>query len=166
MMGAIRRALLTGAVACGAWNLACNRTPDLSPPQLLYGQVECEFCKMIVSEERFAAAAAIVGEEGRVQKPAFDDVGCLLKFLRDHPPPGGAVLYVHDVASCRWLDASKAVFIQSDSLRTPMASNLAACESRAAAEALLAQYPGAIVELRELAVHRNLAAGADERSHP
>jgi nitrous oxide reductase accessory protein NosL len=128
---------------------ACDRQPDLSPPQLAYGQVECNNCRMIVSEERFAAAAVVVaGDE--VRKLAFDDIGCLLTYLQAPPHDAQVIPYVHDYETTKWIKAADAVFLRSEKLRTPMASHLVACVSEGAARQLLTQYPGEIVAFADL----------------
>ncbi len=139
----------------------CGRDDDLNPPQLIYGQTECELCRMIISEEPHAAAAAIVTAEG-VRKPGFDDIGCLIRYLQEVPPDTRIVAYVHDYESRKWLDAAQAVFVFSETLRTPMAWNLAACESPAAADALLTRYPGKTTSFAALQAE----AAASKRSKP
>lgn len=147
----------------------CGRSEDLGPPQIAYGQTECNLCRMIISEEPFAAAAVIASSDG-VQKLAFDDIGCLLDFLAEQPPGKRIVSYVHDYASREWVDASAARFVRSDSLQTPMASHLAACKTAAGAADLLKRYPGNTTTLDQLrtAAGPSLASdsSATERSAP
>jgi copper chaperone NosL len=127
----------------------CGRATDLSPPAIVYGEHECEHCKMIISEQRHAAALAV--REGRnVSRWAFDDVGCLLDWLGEHPPAGEWTPYVHDLTTGEWLDARTARFVQSERLETPMASQLAASASQEGARRLLEQYPGTIVSFNDL----------------
>lgn len=165
-----RRLLRIGAMFAAVLPaVGCGRSADFGPPAITYGQTECYQCKMIVSEEPFAAAAVIVASDG-VQKRAFDDIGCLLDFLREAPTADRAISYVHDHPSHKWLDASRAVFIRSESLRTPMASHLAAAESSAGAEELLRRYAGTTATFEQLrtAAGPGLAADASmkERSVP
>lgn len=149
----MNRATIWVALALGAalapTGAGCGRSDDLGPPQIAYGHAECELCRMIISEEPFAAAAVVVAPEG-VRKVAFDDIGCLLRFLRDEPPATRVIAYVHDYESGRWIDAGAAAFVRSDDLTTPMASHLAACESPRAAEELLRRYRGAQARLDQL----------------
>lgn len=147
----------------------CRRAEDLSPPEVAYGQTECDQCRMIISEVPFAAAAVVAEPDG-VRKLAFDDIGCLLDFLRDGAPAARVISYVHDHPSHRWLDASKAVFVRSETLQTPMASHLAACESQTGADALLRRYPGARLDFAELRTRAVPILASDssmkERSNP
>ncbi len=149
MNGRIKMRTAAALTAAALLAAGCNRATDLSPPAIVWGEHECELCKMIISEERHAAALAV--REGRhVSKWAFDDAGCLLDWLCEHPPGGEWVPYVHDLTTGRWLDARTALFVQSERLETPMASQLAACASLEGAHRLLEQYPGRITSFDEL----------------
>ncbi|MEP0846342.1 MAG: nitrous oxide reductase accessory protein NosL [Phycisphaerae bacterium] len=146
-----------GLFLCGLAAAGCGRAPDLSPPAILYGETECETCKMIVSEERFAAAACVV--RGRdVHKAAFDDVGCLLQWLGERPPAEPALCYVHDLETRQWIEAARATFVRSEQLQTPMASNLGAFATSSAAAEMLRRGPGTILDFEQL--RRETARGA------
>ena len=130
MSAQLRRMSLAAALVLVMLPAGCGRSEDLGPPQIAYGQAECELCKMIISEEPHAAAAVIQSPEG-VVKVAFDDIGCLLGYLGDPSHPGAITSFVHDLESRAWINAAQAVFVRSKSLQTPMASNLAAKEDPA-----------------------------------
>ena len=57
---------------------ACGSPDPEAPPEIAYGLEECSHCRMIISEERFAAATRTAG--GAVAR--YDDVGCLLPSWR------------------------------------------------------------------------------------
>jgi len=120
---------------------ACNRPPDTSPPQIRYGEQECDACRMLVSDERFAAAL-VFEQDGHVTKLVFDDVNCVFSYLSDHPAGNSYTVYVHDLDTRAWLDARTAFFVRSDRLETPMASQIAASSSASGADNLLKRYPG------------------------
>lgn len=156
-------AFVCAAAVLAALHAACARSPDLRPPQIAYGAAECELCRMIISEEPFAAAAVIVDSDG-VRKVAFDDIGCLLDFLRDPPRAAQVTGYVHDYETRAWIDAANAVFVRSAALQTPMASQLAACESTAAAAALQRRFPGVTTRLSQLLAPPEPTLAADSQS--
>ena len=165
-----RAAALLGIALLGMASVSgCRRADDLGPPPIAYGQAECEFCKMIISEEPFAAAAVITTADD-VYKYAFDDIGCLLDFLNEPGRTGRIRSYVHDQATLAWLDASHAVYIRSESLHTPMASHVAACSSADAAETLAQRYPGTTLRFEQLqaeAAQRLVSANrTSERTAP
>jgi copper chaperone NosL len=82
----------------------------------------CAFCRMMVSDPRFAAQIVAPGEEPLF----FDDIGCLANRLRTAPRPAGAVAYVADHRTRDWVPASEAVYTRVDALATPMGSHLIA----------------------------------------
>lgn len=137
-----------GALVAGA----CRRPPDTGPPQIRYGEHECAACRMLVSDERFAAAL-VLEQGGKVTKLAFDDINCVFAYLSEHPPAGTHHVYTHDLETRAWLDARQAVFIRSARLETPMASQVAAAPTSAAAEKLLSRYPGERLTFEEVAKH-------------
>lgn len=125
---ATRRLMLAAALWASA--LACKSAPP-GPAALDPRNDACRFCRMAVSDTRFAAQIVAPGEE-----PAFfDDLGCLTHFLRDGDVPAGAVVYVSDHAARAWIRADQAVFTRVDGLDTPMGSGLIAHRDAAAREA-------------------------------
>lgn len=126
----------------------CRRDADQSPPKIAYGETECEFCRMIVSDEPFAAAAVIRSGDG-VKKIAFDDIGCLLDYMLENPQQD-VTGYVHDYDSRVWIEASQATFFRSEALQTPMASHLAAFVDAASSEAMQPRFPGKRVSYADL----------------
>lgn len=167
MSGFIRvssMALLIAATIGG-----CNRDTDTSPPNIHYAQQECDACRMIVSEDRFAAALVLSGER-EVRKLVFDDVNCLIQHMSKEPLAANSHAYVHDFETKTWIVASSATFVRSAKLHTPMASQVIASSSRQSAETLLKDYPGSILswnEVQALFSPRHPAAAAStEASKP
>jgi len=92
----------------------------------------CAWCRMAVSDVRFAAQLVAPAEEPRF----FDDIGC----LRDHlaaakalPPQAAA--YVADHRTKAWVPATSAVYTRVPGLSTPMGSRLIAHADAASREA-------------------------------
>jgi copper chaperone NosL len=137
---------------------ACSRPPDTGPPQLRYGEQECDACRMLVSDERFAAAL-VFDQQGEVTKLAFDDINCVFAYLSDHPRSGPYQVYTHDLNTHAWLDARTALFVHSEKLETPMASQIAAASSPEGLERLLNRYPGAQLTFEEVAKRFTRCAG-------
>jgi copper chaperone NosL len=133
----------------------CAESIEVQPPQILYGQQECERCRMIVSDERFAAGMIIERTDGSRVALAFDDVNCLFDFERDCDDGRVLARYVHDVNTREWLDASTAAFVASDGLETPMASGVGAAASRDDLVDLRARLAGDLLDFTALR-HRML----------
>lgn len=164
----ILRICRTALVMLGILGLAgCGNRDDMQPPEILYGQAECDGCKMIISDEAFSAAAVIVSSNS-ITKLAFDDIGCLLEYRRKQSSAGKVTEYVHDHSTHQWLMASQATLLHSESLRTPMASHLAACASEAEALKLAQRNPGKLVRFEALlgGEMQSSAAEPSERRNP
>jgi len=97
---------------------------------------------MIISDERFASALVMQHNDGSFTKAAFDDINCLFEFEQPLKEEQIIARYVHDHDSLGWIAMSEACFVRSESIRTPMASGVAAFAVRALAEAKLAELPG------------------------
>ncbi len=115
------------------------------PPTVRYGREECARCRMIVNDDRFAAAAVTAAGEAH----KFDEVGCLIDYLADHPD--AARLWVRGYRSGTWLDAKQAYFAYGPKLQTPMGAGLAAAATREEADALAAEWGGRVLRFDELA---------------
>lgn len=107
----------------------------------------CAWCRMAVSDVRFAAQLAAPGEEPRL----FDDVGCLRDFLARSPEPvEGWTAFVADHRTKEWAPASAAVFTKVPALATPMDSHLIAHADAASRDADPEATGGAGVSAAEL----------------
>lgn len=126
----------------------CGGEPAGGPPEIQYGLEECGFCRMIISEEKFASA--IVDATGTATK--FDDTGCLVDYLRERSAsPGTESIWVHDHATGGWIDAKPAWFVRDPRGSTPMGSGLVAFASRQAAAALAAERSLAVKTWEQVA---------------
>lgn len=138
MAGALRR---HAAALLGATALACGSP---GPEPIAFGEAACAHCHMTIVEQRFAAE--LVTRTGKVF--AFDDPGCLAAFT-----VGGSVepAQVHSawVTDFRQpgtlMPAADAIFLRTDSIRTPMSSNLIAVP-RAAGDSLQAALGGTLLD--------------------
>jgi copper chaperone NosL len=93
------------------------------PPSIRYGEEACARCRMIISDDRFAAA--IVTRAGEVLR--FDDVGCLVEHeAARRPSPAAAAYWVCDFTGGGWLDARAATYVRSTQAHSPMAYGLTA----------------------------------------
>ncbi len=132
-----------------AWlvlSLACAGSPP-GPARLETNNEQCGFCRMAVSDGRFAGQLVAPNEEPRF----FDDVGCLAEYLKaKRTLPQGALVFVADHRTKQWVGAALAVYTRVDGLSTPMGSHLIAhsdAASRAADPDARAGVPVASAQL-------------------
>lgn len=127
-------ALLLAAAACA--------TPG--PRPLAFGAEQCSHCHMTLADPRYAGQ--LVTTTGKVLP--FDDVGCLATFVATGGLAAGEIhsVWFHDFARPdSLLDGRAAVFLQHDSIRTPMDFGLVALRRGAAADSLAAATGGRLL---------------------
>jgi len=112
-------------LALAALSLACAEGPP-EPAELDTRHEQCARCRMVVSDPHFAGQVGAPGELPRF----FDDIGCLAGWLRTQKAqealPEGAVAWVADHRTGRWVRADEAVYTRVSGLETPMGSNVIA----------------------------------------
>jgi len=106
---------------------ACKDKTETGPVEIHYGEDVCERCKMIISEKNFATQYVLGG--GKDIK--FDDVGCMIEYMRENPGDREDFLgaYVRDYDSGDWIDARKAYYFQGGDIKSPMGFGIAAFTS-------------------------------------
>jgi copper chaperone NosL len=148
--------LFLALTACGK-----TTTDDPTPPTIHYGEDVCEFCGMITSESRFAAAYVSDDGHGHI----FDDIGDMVQAHLNMQEEVVA-FFVHAYEDENWMRAETAYYTLSDRLTTPMASGLAAFASVEQAAALADELDGQVLTFDELMTHyqENLPAAQQSNS--
>jgi len=83
---------------------------------------ECEYCKMVISDERFTAQ--LVSDKGKSYP--FDSIECMAAYAHQNPEIAtGAKLYVSDFTQPgQWLTIEEASIYQSEDIQSPMGLSL------------------------------------------
>ncbi len=100
---------------------------------------------MAVSEPRYAAE--IVDREENVYK--FDDIGCMVRFLKEHQPQG-AVMFVRDYTGAGWISAQGAQYVRAESIPSPMGGHTIALKQRSAADEQARRFQGSVLSWENL----------------
>lgn len=79
------------------------------------------------------ATAAQIAAPG-LEPMVFDDLGCLRQYLRAHPLPADALVFVADHGTGMWFEARDALLTRA-AVRTPMDSRVIAHANRESREA-------------------------------
>jgi copper chaperone NosL len=116
------------------------------PVEIVFNEESCSFCRMAVSQREFAAE--VVTLSGSLD--TFDDIGCLVKWMKEHQPPSSAGVFVVDFNDGTWISATDAAYVHSEDLPTPMSSGLAAFKDRTSAETAVEKIGGRVLQWREL----------------
>lgn len=144
MRGLRRGAVL--ALFLSATALAGCGERDLSkPPKVLYGRDVCAQCRMIIQDERYAAAS--VSADGQYFK--FDDIGCMARHEKEAAGRGPGS-WVHDGVSGQWIETGQATFAHARDLVTPMGYGLMAFAAADDAEKWSAKQGGRVLVWDEL----------------
>jgi len=118
--------------------------PSLKPVEIEPADM-CSFCRIAVSEMRYAAE--IVDREENVYK--FDDIGCMLRYMREHRTEGVAV-FVKDYDGSGWLSAPEAQYVRSDAIPSPMGGHTIALKRKTAAEDYAKRLQGVVLDWGKL----------------
>ncbi len=102
---------------------------------------------MTIVDEPFAAE--IVTSKSKVYK--FDAIECMVQFLGTGQAKNPALLLVRDyTAPAQWIDATKATFLVSEAIPSPMGGYLSAYASQQAAAEIQAEKGGEMLDWNAL----------------
>lgn len=101
---------------------------------------------MTLADPRFAAESLT----GTGKAIVFDDVACLAAWLGENRTDIASSWVVNFAAPDQWLRADSAIYLQSDTLRTPMASGLAALTPGRQADSVRSLLGGRLLTWREV----------------
>lgn len=117
----------------------CTGCQPAQPEPVKLHSDRCDHCKMAIADASFAAEA--ITTKGRIFK--FDDVLCLNNYIEEHREQSFQSLWVAVFAPPhQFIDATKAFYIQSEELHSPMRGNLAAFISQKDADQQLTTIDG------------------------
>ena len=138
-----------------------NANAEPTPPAIHYGEDVCEFCGMIVSEERYAAG--YITRQGETH--IFDDIGDMIQSHVENEEEATA-LFVHDYNRHTWIRAETAHYARSPDLPTPMLSGLAAFPMATEAEELIDELGGQALSFDALlSQYRSPASAGAKEPH-
>ncbi len=123
---------------------SCN----VSPQAIDYGSDGCHYCKMTIVDK--IHAAEVVTNKGKVYK--FDASECMINFLKEFENSSEIKLYLtnHYTEPEVLIDATKATFLISENIPSPMGAFLSAFETKAEAEKIQSEKGGELHTWNEL----------------
>lgn len=108
---------------------------------IVVGKDHCDFCKMPYNDRRFGAE--LITGNGKVYK--FDDVHCVLSFIRKgrfSKNKPYEVYFVNFAGDHGLIPAQNGFFLKSETLRSPMNSNIAVFKDKVSLEKVSKEHPG------------------------
>jgi copper chaperone NosL len=122
---------------------------SVEPEPLQYGKDACHHCKMTLMDNKFGAE--VVSTKGKAFK--FDDANCLFNFIHS------GQLDTADIAHClitdfgspgTLIDARTALYVRSEQIKSPMASNIAAFHDKVNLDTMNASWRGEVLNWDDL----------------
>jgi copper chaperone NosL len=116
---------------------SCSNKPE----PIDYGTDECEFCRMLITDNRYGAE--MVTDKGKIFK--FDSIECLVNFSLAKNLIGdqNQILLVTDFAnSPKFIQCKNAYYIQNENFRSPMGLNVSAFGNQDSVKKFLADNGG------------------------
>jgi copper chaperone NosL len=124
---------------------SCNKSA--TGPVAIAQEDTCRYCKMAISEKRYAAE--FIDRDGGAFK--FDDIGCLINFIKDQQNKDQiAAYFVIDFEERQWIKGADAYFVRSSEFKTPMAGSIVAFKDEAKAELAAGKYHGKLLRFTDL----------------
>ena len=121
--------------------VGCQRS--LIKPIAIAPEDVCSFCKMAISEKRYAGQ--YVDKDGQAFK--FDDLTCMTSF---NEGSNIAASFVMDFEAKQWLKAEDAIYVRSSELKTPMSGGMIAFKDEAPAEQASRNYHGKLLRFGDV----------------
>jgi len=102
----------------------------VKPEKIAYGSDACHYCKMNIVDKNYAAQ--LVTKKGKQYK--YDAVECFLNDLAERDTTKIAFFLVTDyITPEKLVDATKATYVISDAIQSPMGASLASFQTKESA---------------------------------
>jgi copper chaperone NosL len=116
-------------------------------PVALAPEDMCAYCKMAISEKRYAAE--LIDSEGQAFK--FDDIGCMVNFSQSRKNTTKIVAYfVMDFDERQWTKADDAYYVRSSEITAPMNGGIIAFKNQAKAKEAADRYHGKLIRFEHV----------------
>jgi len=119
----------------------------VEPEAIHYGSDACHYCSMTIVDKQHAAE--YVTDTGKAFK--FDAIECMMNGLKDGNSNQIALYLVNDFKNPgQLIDGTKATYLISKNITSPMGGNLSAFENRQAADSVQSELQGGLFTWEEL----------------
>ena len=128
--------------------ISCN----VAPEAINYGEDGCHYCKMTIVDKTHAAE--VVTDKGKIYK--FDATECMVNFMNEFDTSQIALYLSNNYTDPEALiDATKATFLISKNVPSPMGAFLSAFETKEEAQKILDDKGGDLYTWETLIKHLN-----------
>ena len=116
-------------------------------PVAIASEDMCSYCRMAISEKQYAAE--LIDGDGQASK--FDDIGCLINFIKKRSiNVSASTFFVMDFDQRQWIKADNAYYVRSSELTTPMNGGIIAFKDQSKAQAAAGRYHGKLLRFEDL----------------
>lgn len=120
---------------------------SIEPVPIDYGKDACHYCKMNIVDRQHAAE--IVTKKGKAFK--YDSIECMLNDFKNRDKNEIALFLIADYATPgKFVDATKATYLISDAIPSPMGANLTGFERKENAIKIQKEKSGTLYSWNEL----------------
>lgn len=133
---------------------SCGSEPD----PIDYGNDECEFCRMLITDNKYGAE--LISDKGKIYK--FDSMECLVEFslVKNTLGDTNNKLLVTDFYNPgNFINCRESSYVKNDKFRSPMGLNVTAFSSEEHAQKFISENEGdkiSWVEVIELVKQRSM----------
>jgi len=128
------------------------------PEPINYGQDECDFCRMLITDNRYGCE--LVTDKGKVFK--FDEIGCMIEYAMVENLIGDAnqkFLVTDFAAPEAFITANDGFYVHNENFRSPMGLNVMAFDSEVSRQKFVAESGGNLlnwIDVIELVKQRSM----------
>lgn len=127
-----------------AFSVSCQKA--YIEPIAIAAEDMCSFCKMAISEKKYAAE--LITNDGDAFK--FDDIGCMVEHIKGDKRTEVAAYFVTDFESRVWITAEGAHYVKSVKLKTPMGGGVIAFKNETRARESALTFHGSLLRFDEV----------------
>lgn len=126
--------------------IGCSKNPE----PIRYGKDTCYYCKMAIVDR--VHAAEIVTNKGKIYK--YDAIECMVGFLNDFDNSKVKLFLTNEyLVPEKLIDATKATFLISKKIKSPMGANLSAFKEVSSAKKTQEENGGDLYTWSQLITH-------------
>ena len=115
------------------------------PLEIVLNEEACSQCQMAISQREFAAEVVFAGGAAQF----FDDIGCLVLWVKAHKPQKAGIFVVNSVGG-EWLAGNAAHYVRSARFHSPMSYGILAYQVLGDAKAAADKNEGVLLSWEQL----------------
>jgi copper chaperone NosL len=111
-----------------------------------YGKADCDFCKMKIMDNKFGVL--LFNDKGR--KYQFDDMNCFIRYKEENKTNSQEVYVSCLNTPGQFIPANNGFYIESELIKTPMSSGIAAFSSKVSADTYSKEINANVIDWNEI----------------